>query len=122
MFKTALRAASVRSSARLVPSASTGMPIVAAKRRGIPYSGSTKSVLRVNRGQRILFRAASPGRIAKRTTHVAAISTAVTHTSPSPWAKWASPVEKRSEEHTSELQSPYDLVCRLLLEKKKKQK
>src|SRR5437867_5022107 len=29
-------------------------------------------------------------------------------------------VLKRSEEHTSELQSPYDLVCRLLLEKKKK--
>src|SRR5207248_5696783 len=26
--------------------------------------------------------------------------------------------ELRSEEHTSELQSPYDLVCRLLLEKK----
>src|SRR5438094_2106522 len=31
-------------------------------------------------------------------------------------------VDKRSEEHTSELQSPYDLVCRLLLEKKKKKK
>src|SRR5437867_121959 len=30
----------------------------------------------------------------------------------------ALPVD-RSEEHTSELQSPYDLVCRLLLEKKK---
>src|SRR5437867_8814653 len=28
----------------------------------------------------------------------------------------------RSEEHTSELQSPYDLVCRLLLEKKKSMK
>src|SRR5207248_11556293 len=28
----------------------------------------------------------------------------------------ASDIEKRSEEHTSELQSPYDLVCRLLLE------
>src|SRR5438094_6599218 len=27
--------------------------------------------------------------------------------------------DQRSEEHTSELQSPYDLVCRLLLEKKK---
>src|SRR5207248_5797484 len=27
-------------------------------------------------------------------------------------------VRIRSEEHTSELQSPYDLVCRLLLEKK----
>src|SRR5438094_7297843 len=32
----------------------------------------------------------------------------------------ASPSATRSEEHTSELQSPYDLVCRLLLEKKKK--
>src|SRR5437867_7327074 len=30
--------------------------------------------------------------------------------------------ETRSEEHTSELQSPYDLVCRLLLEKKNKNK
>ena len=29
------------------------------------------------------------------------------------------PVIKRSEEHTSELQSPCNLVCRLLLEKKK---
>src|SRR5574340_1417757 len=28
----------------------------------------------------------------------------------------------RSEEHTSELQSPKDLVCRLLLEKKKRNK
>src|SRR5438034_9270451 len=30
--------------------------------------------------------------------------------------------QKRSEEHTSELQSHSDLVCRLLLEKKKKKK
>src|SRR2546426_4284488 len=29
-------------------------------------------------------------------------------------------VDERSEEHTSELQSPCNLVCRLLLEKKKK--
>src|SRR5438094_3480105 len=37
-----------------------------------------------------------------------------------PWAlpSW-SRCTGRSEEHTSELQSPYDLVCRLLLEKKK---
>src|SRR5438876_7467154 len=33
-----------------------------------------------------------------------------------PVVKW------RSEEHTSELQSPVHLVCRLLLEKKKKKK
>src|SRR5256885_6630035 len=32
------------------------------------------------------------------------------------------PVNNRSEEHTSELQSPCNLVCRLLLEKKKKKK
>src|SRR5688500_20091601 len=30
------------------------------------------------------------------------------------------PGRRRSEEHTSELQSPCNLVCRLLLEKKKK--
>src|SRR5690349_23219325 len=29
------------------------------------------------------------------------------------------PIDRRSEEHTSELQSRRDLVCRLLLEKKK---
>src|SRR5256885_12255940 len=33
----------------------------------------------------------------------------------SPVVRW-----QRSEEHTSELQSPCNLVCRLLLEKKKK--
>src|SRR2546426_3926816 len=32
----------------------------------------------------------------------------------------SSPWPSRSEEHTSELQSPCNLVCRLLLEKKKK--
>src|SRR2546427_8881637 len=34
------------------------------------------------------------------------------------WRTWAS--ASRSEEHTSELQSQSNLVCRLLLEKKKK--
>src|SRR3989449_2990355 len=34
---------------------------------------------------------------------------------------WTSPLNARSEEHTSELQSRLHLVCRLLLEKKKKQ-
>src|SRR2546426_3428012 len=40
-------------------------------------------------------------------------------TSPRP-ARLSGPYENRSEEHTSELQSPCNLVCRLLLEKKKK--
>src|SRR5207248_5802787 len=34
------------------------------------------------------------------------------------WFNIAHYAVRRSEEHTSELQSPYDLVCRLLLEKK----
>src|SRR5687767_15231494 len=37
-------------------------------------------------------------------------------------ARRAAVVERRSEEHTSELQSLAYLVCRLLLEKKKKKK
>src|SRR5258708_18834423 len=44
----------------------------------------------------------------------AAATRAVTRSS-----HWVSP-SGRSEEHTSELQSPDHLVCRLLLEKKKK--
>src|SRR2546426_4087273 len=36
------------------------------------------------------------------------------------WAVVITYDEDRSEEHTSELQSPCNLVCRLLLEKKKK--
>src|SRR5256885_5072726 len=46
---------------------------------------------------------------------------------PTPVRKFAVPSQRpepnqiaRSEEHTSELQSPCNLVCRLLLEKKKK--
>src|SRR5258708_26983266 len=41
-----------------------------------------------------------------------------THCCPPPWS--AASRSSRSEEHTSELQSPDHLVCRLLLEKKKK--
>src|SRR2546428_1377137 len=37
-------------------------------------------------------------------------------------ASWKTTPIERSEEHTSELQSRSDLVCRLLLEKKKKNK
>src|SRR5260221_5261869 len=35
------------------------------------------------------------------------------------WRSSAQEADRRSEEHTSELQSHSDLVCRLLLEKKK---
>src|SRR2546426_12497950 len=39
-----------------------------------------------------------------------------------PGMLWQIVRARRSEEHTSELQSPCNLVCRLLLEKKKKTK
>src|SRR2546426_7166414 len=38
-----------------------------------------------------------------------------------PWEPSVKALVARSEEHTSELQSPCNLVCRLLLEKKKKE-
>src|SRR2546430_9844994 len=41
---------------------------------------------------------------------------------PRPAARRAAARDRRSEEHTSELQSQSNLVCRLLLEKKKKNK
>src|SRR5256885_2676877 len=48
---------------------------------------------------------------------------APTPASPANWSRRRSPPSRtRSEEHTSELQSPCNLVCRLLLEKKKKKK
>src|SRR5438034_8201619 len=53
-------------------------------------------------------------RCSKRTRR----STIVRHAPPKPTPVPRAPM--RSEEHTSELQSHSDLVCRLLLEKKKK--
>src|SRR5258708_11619719 len=38
------------------------------------------------------------------------------------WPRFSVSMASRSEEHTSELQSPDHLVCRLLLEKKKNMK
>src|SRR5256885_6595382 len=47
---------------------------------------------------------------------------ALSPSGPIPRQAELSPIQRldRSEEHTSELQSPCNLVCRLLLEKKKK--
>src|SRR5688500_19678678 len=60
---------------------------------------------------------------------VAAVASIVRTAWREPGPKWwssraqrsAASAAPRSEEHTSELQSPCNLVCRLLLEKKKKQ-
>src|SRR2546429_7029962 len=44
----------------------------------------------------------------------------ITRVAPSAFTSWMAMRPIRSEEHTSELQSRLHLVCRLLLEKKKK--
>src|SRR5260221_9107676 len=59
---------------------------------------------------RLMFDSRSPCDIATTPGRSVASNTAVVSTAP---------CRERSEEHTSELQSHSDLVCRLLLEKKK---
>src|SRR2546426_9067154 len=56
------------------------------------------------------FRCACDGRLRVYRTHNGGAS----------WEPLARGLPQRSEEHTSELQSPCNLVCRLLLEKKNK--
>src|SRR2546426_3270890 len=59
----------------------------------------------------------------RRFRHVAGVAEKpvnVEETRPREHTLAAHAAELRSEEHTSELQSPCNLVCRLLLEKKKK--
>src|SRR2546429_1939298 len=87
-----------------------------------------------------LFRSSSSGAVAIRSSYIrrkpAALSKGQNSkppsTSPMGWSRNSKEVmmpkfpppprtaQKRSEEHTSELQSRLHLVCRLLLEKKKK--
>src|SRR5260221_9785049 len=76
-----------------------------------------------------LFRSVCPSRpsavirrnSAERLRTAPTSSWAASWTTPTWWSA-RTPPRKRSEEHTSELQSHSDLVCRLLLEKKKKKK
>src|SRR5205807_8555185 len=51
--------------------------------------------------------------------HILLITSQPNFVACAPQASTNCPVFSRSEEHTSELQSPCNLVCRLLLEKKK---
>src|SRR2546421_3871221 len=65
-----------------------------------------------------LFRSGVAGRGGEHERRSGAVSVDL---SAPPQSTRADP-QRRSEEHTSELQSRSDLVCRLLLEKKKKNK
>src|SRR5215467_9935892 len=68
------------------------------------------------RSDRIIFQAIS------KTDRSEARNVAIMRCSSSRSSKRRPITSSRSEEHTSELQSPCNLVCRLLLEKKKKKK
>src|SRR5205807_9576552 len=52
--------------------------------------------------------------------HFSVAGAAALHRKAVGWDLLRAPANLRSEEHTSELQSPCNLVCRLLLEKKNK--
>src|SRR5256885_11285443 len=68
-----------------------------------------------------LFRSRSPARPTPRGGDDALSACAVIWLgAPATGIPGPAPRHRRSEEHTSELQSPCNLVCRLLLEKKKK--
>src|SRR5207249_9689079 len=60
----------------------------------------------------------------KRNDHAGGSDSQVVNTPRRTWYRLSPSrsIRSRSEEHTSELQSRFDLVCRLLLEKKKKKK
>src|SRR5690606_17022201 len=93
------------------------------------WSGAGRSG---GRAQRVISRTARPGKIAKTMTRGMTKKTTGMSMRISRWpavsissrledsrASWAWARSTRSEEHTSELQSRENLVCRLLLEKKK---
>src|SRR5947207_11126853 len=66
-----------------------------------------------------LFRSSTSSSASRTTTSATTSSSAATRPG---FADDEVVADVRSEEHTSELQSHSDLVCRLLLEKKKKKK
>src|SRR2546426_7334765 len=80
--------------------AAAARPITASTRISAPHAGHA---------------AASCARVSGRASSVTAPLT-----TSAPATAAYTPHGTRSEEHTSELQSPCNLVCRLLLEKKKK--
>src|SRR5207244_11644875 len=86
---------------------------------GVVYNGTTTSAGAYS------FPSLTPGRYSITVTHAVFQTVSSVHnvlTIGAPLVSTLCTLLTRSEEHTSELQSPDHLVCRLLLEKKKKTK
>src|SRR5690606_40891759 len=116
----------------MVPCAVNNMPFLAL-RVGITQSNISTpkamfSKILIGVPTPIKYRGLSSGKIPHTTSVIAYISSAGSPTERPPMALPSAPALAiysadcilRSEEHTSELQSRENLVCRLLLEKKKK--
>src|SRR5438034_5123108 len=101
------RLAPTASGNRLISHATTSARIASAD----PFAGDAP---------RSTAEAVASRRIAPDGLMSGALTAAVTPDDPKRLQRAATMIVKRSEEHTSELQSHSDLVCRLLLEKKKK--
>src|SRR2546427_9208737 len=65
------------------------------------------------------YAARNPAKVARLVMLAPAYTRASPPEAPNPLPPSSGPMTARSEEHTSELQSQSNLVCRLLLEKKK---
>src|SRR5256885_3943343 len=83
-----------------------------------PYTTLFRSIIKSAAAQHVLFFAAAGNEPTTEPSYPAAYPEVIAVTAGTRDGAIAS--YARSEEHTSELQSPCNLVCRLLLEKKKK--
>src|SRR5438132_2316999 len=86
-----------------------------------PYTTLFRSSERATAGARLRPSASSLGRMRLRSSAMRGWKPFTSKTLKSAVTKAEDGIGVRSEEHTSELQSHSDLVCRLLLEKKNKQ-
>src|SRR5690348_17634844 len=88
-----------------------------------PYTTLFRSSVDYGNGKTIAYSYDNAGNLLKRTvTGDSSLTSKQVAAQPSDPPQTAAATQPRSEEHTSELQSPVHLVCRLLLEKKKKKK
>src|SRR5207248_3508830 len=104
----------------LSPPATTSTPPLSLH-DALPIYSSAKSGLPPIRTRSPCGRERSPIRAARRTSVSSSVrggmDTIPRHSGRRSTSSRRAVQTTRSEEHTSELQSPYDLVCRLLLEK-----
>src|SRR5437879_7226880 len=104
------------------------MPISPERNSKLPWSfrlvkdktvSTMKPIAGLNWAGKVLFAAASCGWSSSRIFSLSASSSTTAGAGGGAAAEGGGAGGARSEEHTSELQSPMYLVCRLLLEKKK---